>query len=1045
MSHRSFPQLLRILAILLSAALLGGTAAAQTDISGDVYDGNGGPLLAGQIYHATSTVNVPAGETLTIQQGAIVKFYAGFYRLDVRGSLNVTGASGDPAYITSILDDSVGGDSAGDGATIGAPGDWHGVFLRATSGPSSLDYLEIRFAGKSSWAGLHGSGANFSLTNSTIRDGLAEGIELGSAASSPTIAYNSIVDNGAVAITGVRLDHVPGIASNSASGNAGGDYMYVSSSSLTGDVTVSTENCLNGALVIGGGSTIGSGLTLTLNPGVVLKWTVGIYRLDVQGTLDINGTAAEPVVLTSFPDDDWAGDTNGDGPSDGVPGDWQGIYLRSGASATTIDHAVIRYPGRSGWAGIHSSGASFTMTSSTIRDGLAEGVDLASAVGSPSISNCSFHDNVDVAVRGVRLEQVPGFLDNTASGNGVGDYMYVSVPSPTGDVTISKENCLNGALVMGAGCSIAAVDTLRLNRGVVLKWIVGTIRLDVHGTLDVRGANLQPVVLTSIADDDWAGDTNKDGPSSGTAGDWQGIQLRTTADATTIDRAIIRYAGRTSQGAIASYGADFTLTNTRIENCLVEGIDLTGYAASPTISRCTIKDNGGVAINGVRMDHVPGIYDNEASGNTLGDYMFLTVPSPSGDVTVLKRNCLNGALVLSAGCAVPSGATLTLRPGIVLKFAPGYVRLEVYGSLMCEGTGLEPVVATCLPDDEWAGDTNVDGAATTGVAGDWYGVRIRASADASSLENLLVRFGGKSSLAALDIASSLATLRAVRCEHAAAEGFRISALSGDAVNLVAFDCGQVGISLEGGTFDLVHATAAGNATYGIESGALHTGRAVNSIAWNNTVANFNGFAAGELLNCDGSPTHAGSDGCIDQDPLFVDDSPGVGDLRIQLASPCLDTADYASGYAVEKDHGEYSRLLDPNLTGTALPDMGAHEHALWSLSFHGTPFVGRDQRFRADGPDGTATFLIGLLDGVSFADPYGFTLVGLSPVVTFATAPVGEIVFLGIPPTGALSGLEFGVQAMCIPTTNPSKGGMTNLYRGTVHALQHLDPKPWGQ
>ncbi|RKY22276.1 MAG: hypothetical protein DRQ55_01730, partial [Planctomycetota bacterium] len=90
-------------------ALLASAPWAQIDLSGSTYDGSGGPLLAGQVYHATSSLTVPTGQTLTIEQGAILKFFSG-RSLTVSGTLDVNGSGGAPVILSSIFDDSAGGD-----------------------------------------------------------------------------------------------------------------------------------------------------------------------------------------------------------------------------------------------------------------------------------------------------------------------------------------------------------------------------------------------------------------------------------------------------------------------------------------------------------------------------------------------------------------------------------------------------------------------------------------------------------------------------------------------------------------------------------------------------------------------------------------------------------------------------------------------------------------------------------------------------------------------------------------------------------------------
>ena len=62
------------------------------------------------------------------------------------------------------------------------------------------------------------------------------------------------------------------------------------------------------------GLTVKAGCRLTLEPGIVLKGSSGYAKLTVYGSLNIAGTAGEPVVITSIEDDQFGGDTLGDGP-----------------------------------------------------------------------------------------------------------------------------------------------------------------------------------------------------------------------------------------------------------------------------------------------------------------------------------------------------------------------------------------------------------------------------------------------------------------------------------------------------------------------------------------------------------------------------------------------------------------------------------------------------------------------------------------------------------------------------------------------------------
>ena len=131
--RRPFP-----LALIVSLTLALGTATAQKQLRGNVFDGQGGPLTQG-VYEVVGAMSVPAGKTLTIQKGAWLKFRP--TRLVVSGKI-----TGNGAIFTSIKDDSDGNDTGKDGPTTGKPGDWEGIEVHS-SGNVSLVGCELRFTG----------------------------------------------------------------------------------------------------------------------------------------------------------------------------------------------------------------------------------------------------------------------------------------------------------------------------------------------------------------------------------------------------------------------------------------------------------------------------------------------------------------------------------------------------------------------------------------------------------------------------------------------------------------------------------------------------------------------------------------------------------------------------------------------------------------------------------------------------------------------------------------------------------------------------------
>lgn len=242
---------LPVASTMFLAVLAAAEAGAATHVTGTIGSDTTW-TAANSPYVVTGNVTVNAGVTLTIEPGVVVKVHA-LKNIVAFGRIVADGTPSARIVFTSIRDDSIGGDTGGDGATVAARGDWDGLILRTSSTglDSSFRHVDVVYGGAYlASVFTFASRSNVTVEHSSITEGARHGLVLqgkNAAGYGLVLTLNSseISDNG---LAGLVINHVGANVSGATIARNGSEGMKIDLIALdyTGAGTTVADSTIHG-------------------------------------------------------------------------------------------------------------------------------------------------------------------------------------------------------------------------------------------------------------------------------------------------------------------------------------------------------------------------------------------------------------------------------------------------------------------------------------------------------------------------------------------------------------------------------------------------------------------------------------------------------------------------------------------------------------------------------------------------------------------------------------------------------------------------------
>ncbi len=435
--------------------------------------------------------------------------------------------------------------------------------------------------------------------------------------------------------------------------------------------------------------------TLTIAPGVIIKAWDGRYSDGQFGTYDgmiiAEGTAADPIIFTSWRDDAAGGDTDAvDDTVSAKPNDWGGFFIvdivndNNGiAKHSRVSHVQIKY------------------------GGYGLNMDMGEQLFADELDHLTISDshNYGMELEYGRYTITNTLIENTERFDGINVH-------DEGDITVRS-------------------STIRGNAREGLK---------AHGD---KGSFFREVSNSTIENNNASGIivdkaespmTFQNNVISGNSG--YGIFANVTEAST--DTVLTIAGNRIENNQLVGIASSRAI----IVNDTLTG-NLYPIATTGEMSKVgTVNENGNFyednIIHSNKIDSVTALF-----GDVKGKIGFSNPYGNNNSVIVVDYNTLprtTSSNVTTSAVFTQSGDSLIVNAGSVIKNS-GSSSIILKGTLLSEGEVDKKIVFTSIKDDTFAGNTNQDTTDILPEISDWRGVTLYDSdSDSSRIKNIIIRY-----------------------------------------------------------------------------------------------------------------------------------------------------------------------------------------------------------------------------------------------------------------------------------------------------------------